>query len=167
MRFYQKNCFTYSAEKSNLFQELVLYGKNYHVYIYRFWNIKVKSLPGLGTTIDVILLNGRLHVGDTVVVAGMEGPIVTQIRELLMPQPLRELRVKVRAKIAILWFWYKKPHYRTPTSITRSCEGRRASKSWPRSWTRPWLACHLWWPSMMTKLTILKYNTVTCTVNNF
>ena len=55
----------------------------------------MKALPGLGTTIDVILVNGTLHEGDQIVLAGTEGPIVTQIRGLLMPQPMRELRVKV------------------------------------------------------------------------
>lgn len=57
--------------------------------------LKVKAIPGHGTTIDVILVNGSIREGDTIVVAGQEGPIVTQIRALLMPQPLRELRVKV------------------------------------------------------------------------
>lgn len=56
---------------------------------------QVKTIHGLGTTIDVILVNGRIREGDHIVVAGQEGPIVTQIRALLMPQPLRELRVKV------------------------------------------------------------------------
>ena len=57
--------------------------------------IQVKALPGLGTTVDVILVNGALHEGDTVIMAGTEGPIVTQIRGLLMPKPMREIRVKV------------------------------------------------------------------------
>lgn len=56
--------------------------------------MEVKTIHGLGTTIDVILVNGRIREGDHIVVAGQEGPIVTQIRALLMPQPLRELRVK-------------------------------------------------------------------------
>lgn len=54
----------------------------------------MKAIPGLGTTIFAILVNGRLREGDTVVIAGTDGPIVTQIRSLIMPQPLRELRVK-------------------------------------------------------------------------
>ncbi|KAE9550492.1 hypothetical protein FO519_006294 [Halicephalobus sp. NKZ332] len=56
--------------------------------------MEVRSLPGLGTTVDVILVNGTLARGDVIVVTGMEGAIVTEIRDLLMPAALREIRVK-------------------------------------------------------------------------
>jgi len=58
--------------------------------------MEVKALPGLGTTIDVILVNGRLKEGDTMVTGGIEGAIVSTIRSVLTPQPLRELRVKAQ-----------------------------------------------------------------------
>ena len=58
----------------------------------------MKALPGLGTTIDVVLVNGRIKEGDTMILAGQEGVITTRVRDLLMPQPLRELRVKVKKK---------------------------------------------------------------------
>lgn len=56
--------------------------------------LEVKVIEGLGTTIDVILVNGYLHVGDTIVICGLHGPIVTTIKALLTPPPLTELRVK-------------------------------------------------------------------------
>ena len=56
--------------------------------------LEVKVIEGLGTTIDVVLVNGLLKVQDTIVLQGFNGPIVTQIRALLTPHPMKEMRVK-------------------------------------------------------------------------
>nr|VZI52614.1 unnamed protein product [Spirometra erinaceieuropaei] len=54
----------------------------------------VKETVGLGTSLDVIVVNGRIREGDTIVLAGQEGPIVTTVRGILFPAPMSELRVK-------------------------------------------------------------------------
>lgn len=56
--------------------------------------LEVKVLEGVGTTIDVILVNGTLKVGDKIVIGGLYGPIKTAIKILLTPHPMKEMRVK-------------------------------------------------------------------------
>jgi len=56
--------------------------------------LEVKEEKGLGKTADVIIFNGSLHTNDTIVIGGLEGPIVGKIRALLEPAPLAEMRDK-------------------------------------------------------------------------
>ena len=42
----------------------------------------------------MILVNGTLKEGDTMIVSTMDGPVVTTIRALLTPPPNREMRIK-------------------------------------------------------------------------
>ncbi len=50
-------------------------------------------IEGLGTTIDVVLVNGLIKVQDTIILQGLNGAIVTQVRALLTPHPMKEMRV--------------------------------------------------------------------------
>ena len=60
--------------------------------------LEVKEETGLGTTLDVILYEGELNVGDTIVVGSLGEPIVTKIRALLKPRPLSEMRAEEKFK---------------------------------------------------------------------
>ncbi len=55
--------------------------------------LEVKEVHGLGVTVDVILYDGKVKRGDYMVIGGKE-PIVTKVKALLRPQPLKELRVE-------------------------------------------------------------------------
>jgi translation initiation factor 5B len=54
--------------------------------------LEVKEEKGLGTTIDVILYDGTIKKGDTVVIGCLGEPIQTKVRALLKPRPLAEIR---------------------------------------------------------------------------
>ena len=54
--------------------------------------LEVKEEPGLGKVLAVILYDGVIRKGDTIVLGGIEKPIVTRVRALLMPKPLDEMR---------------------------------------------------------------------------
>ncbi|MFO8078438.1 MAG: translation initiation factor IF-2 [Thermoplasmatota archaeon] len=54
--------------------------------------LEVKEETGLGTTIDTIIYNGSLTSKDTIVVGTKGEPIVTNIKALLKPKPLDEIR---------------------------------------------------------------------------
>lgn len=59
--------------------------------------LEKKEERGLGTTIDVILYDGKISVGDTIVGGGTdEAPIVTKVKALLKPRALQEIRVEQR-----------------------------------------------------------------------
>jgi len=54
--------------------------------------LEVKDEPGLGTTINAIIFDGALKVDDTIVLGGRDAPIVTEVRAILVPKPLDEIR---------------------------------------------------------------------------
>ncbi|MDI6876143.1 MAG: translation initiation factor IF-2 [Methanomicrobiales archaeon] len=58
--------------------------------------LEVKEERGLGTTLDVILYDGTISVGDEIVMASRDGIVTTRVRSLLMPSPLKEIRVEDR-----------------------------------------------------------------------
>lgn len=56
--------------------------------------LEVKKIEGLGTTVDVCLVNGELKDSDTLVLATASGPLITPVRTLLTPGDMKEMRVK-------------------------------------------------------------------------
>ena len=58
--------------------------------------LEVKDERGFGATVDIVLYDGSIHAGDEIVVGGLDGPIVTEVRALLQPRPNAEIRVEKR-----------------------------------------------------------------------
>jgi len=58
--------------------------------------LEVKEERGLGTTLDVILYDGTLGLGDEIAVATQDSIIVTKVRSLLQPRPMKEILVEDR-----------------------------------------------------------------------
>jgi translation initiation factor 5B len=58
--------------------------------------LEVKEERGLGITLDVILFDGTLNVGDEIVVGGHDHVITTKVRSLLQPRPMHEILVEDR-----------------------------------------------------------------------
>ena len=56
--------------------------------------LEVKDERGFGATIDTVVYDGVVRNGDQIVVGGTNEPIVTEIRALLRPRPLAEIRTE-------------------------------------------------------------------------
>ena len=54
--------------------------------------LEVKKETGYGITLDTIIFDGHLRKGQTIVVGGLNGPIVTHTRALLTPRDMDEIR---------------------------------------------------------------------------
>jgi translation initiation factor 5B len=54
--------------------------------------LEVKDTQGFGTTIDAVIYDGMIREDDTIVVGGQTDQIVTEVRALLQPKPLSEIR---------------------------------------------------------------------------
>jgi translation initiation factor 5B len=54
--------------------------------------LEVKDEVGLGVTANIILIDGMLKKGDTIVVAKRDSVITTKAKALLLPKPLDEMR---------------------------------------------------------------------------
>ena len=58
--------------------------------------LEVKEEKGFGTTLDAVMYDGTIREGDEIVVGGTGDPIVTEVRALLQPKPLAEIRAEKR-----------------------------------------------------------------------
>ncbi|GAA0513151.1 translation initiation factor 5B [Halorubrum aquaticum] len=56
--------------------------------------LEVKDERGFGATVDTVVYDGVVRNGDRVVVGGQADPIVTEVRALLQPRPLEEIRTE-------------------------------------------------------------------------
>ncbi|MBE0523520.1 MAG: translation initiation factor IF-2 [Methanosarcinales archaeon] len=60
--------------------------------------LEVKEEKGLGTTLDAILYDGEIKIGDMIAVGTLNVPIITKVRALLKPRPLSEITSEEKFK---------------------------------------------------------------------
>jgi translation initiation factor 5B len=56
--------------------------------------LEVTDTQGFGTTVDVVIYDGTVRADDTIVVGGTDDTIITDVRALLQPKPLAEIRTE-------------------------------------------------------------------------
>ena len=56
--------------------------------------LEVKEEKGLGTTLDVILYDGIINIGDEIGIATADGAMSTKVRALLQPRPNQEILIE-------------------------------------------------------------------------
>jgi translation initiation factor 5B len=54
--------------------------------------LEIKEEPGLGSTANLILLDGSIKEGDDIMLVKRDGIVVTKVKALLLPKPLDEMR---------------------------------------------------------------------------
>lgn len=69
-------------------KKLLLKTENSHGVI-----LEVKDIKGLGKTIDIILVDGKMEVGDFLITFGKR-TIITKIRAILIPKEIQDIRVE-------------------------------------------------------------------------
>jgi translation initiation factor 5B len=75
-----------------LVQQFLISGLEYTEGPARGVVLEVVEEMGMGITVNAIIFDGVLRSGDTIVLMGLNKPIVTKVRALLMPKPLDEMR---------------------------------------------------------------------------
>jgi len=56
--------------------------------------LEIKEEKGIGLTMDAIIFDGSLKLNDVLVIGTLDEPVVTKVRALLEPMPLKDIRDK-------------------------------------------------------------------------
>ena len=56
--------------------------------------MECNKIEGLGATIDIILVTGKLKIGDKICVLGFDGPSIVTVKGLYVPEELKELKLQ-------------------------------------------------------------------------
>lgn len=54
--------------------------------------LEIRAAEGFGAAASLIIVNGQINLGDTVVMCGLNGPVITRVRALFLPGQLKEIR---------------------------------------------------------------------------